>query len=174
MVGQQQALLVKLLNGGEEVGQQLGVIHIGHAVTDFVVDLRQCRQTHAILAVAQIQQDQVGFTLVGAQLRRQCLARIQHRRKAGDDQRHRCSHALLLAVVMPNGTHGHGVLAHRNGDAQLRTQLHTHRLDGVIQFFVFARVAGSAHPVGGQFDVGQLTDTSRGQVGDGLTDRHAA
>src|SRR5690606_31675335 len=141
---------------------------------DAVVYLRQRRATEAVLAAAQVDKDQVGVALVDAQLRGQGAADVLHRRKAGHDQGHGRGDALVLAFIIPAGLHGHGILADRNGDTQLRAQLHADSLDGVVQARVFTGVAGGGHPVGGQADIRQFVDPRGSQVGNGFGNGHAA
>src|SRR5471032_220264 len=174
VVSQQVAVGVQALDHGEEGFQVFGVIHIRRVLAELAVGLREDRGAHAVLATAQVDQDQIGGALVHAQLRGQGLADVGHRCKTGNDQRQRRGHALVGAVFVPTGGHGHRVLAHRNGDAQLRAQLHADSLDGVVQARVFTWVTGSGHPVGRQFDVGQLADAGGGDVGEGFTNGHAA
>jgi hypothetical protein len=80
---------------------------------------------------------------------------------------------LSSPVLTPGGAHGQGILAHRNGDAGLLAEL-GHGLDGLVELDVFAPVAGSGHPVGGELHIAQAADVGGGHVGDGLADRHAA
>ena len=174
VVGQQVTVGVQALDHGEEGLEVFGIVDVRCLGSDLAVGLGQDRGAHAVLATAQVDQDQVGFTLVHAQLRGQGLADVGDRGEAGDDQRHWRGDALLDALVAPLGLHRHRVFADRNGDAQLRAQLHADSLDGVVQAGVFTRVAGGGHPVGRQFDVGQLVDACSGQVGQCLANGHAA
>ena len=174
VVGQQVTVGIEALDHCEESFQVFGVIDVRRVPAEFAVDLREDRRTHAVLAATEVDQDQVGGALVHAQFRGQGLTDVSHWRETGDDQRHWRGDGLVFAVVVPARGHGHRVLAHRNGDAQLRAQLHADRFHGVIQTRVFARVAGRRHPVRRQFDVGELVDARRGNVGDGFADGHAA
>ncbi len=173
VVGKQQLVLVQALDHGKEGLEVFGIVQIRHLLADLVVDLRQRRAAQTVLATAQINQDQIGCAMIQTQLRGQGGAHVLYRGKTGNDQRQRRGNRLLLAGFIPAGLHGHGVLADRNGDAQLGAQLHADCLDGVVQARVFTRVTGSRHPVGRQFDVGQLGDTRGSQVGHGLGNRHA-
>src|SRR5450830_827633 len=174
VVGQQVAVGVEALDHGEEGFQVFGVVDVRRVFAELAMGLREDRGAHAVLATAQVDQDQIGGALVHAQLRGQGLADVGDRRETGDDQRQRRGDALVHAVIVPTGGHGHGVLAHRNGDPQFRAQLHADSLDGVVQARVFAGVTGSGHPVGRQLDVGQFADAGCGDVGEGFTNGHAA
>ncbi len=174
VVGQQQAILVEALDHREEGLEVFGLVDVGSLLAELAMGLGEDGAAQAILATTQVDEDQVGLALVQAQLGGQGAADVLHRGEAGDHQRKRRGDALVFAAVLPAGLHGHGVLADRDGDAQLRAQLHAYRLDGFIKARIFTRVAGGGHPVGGELDVAELLDARSGQVGDGLADGHAA
>ena len=48
------------------------------------------------------------------------------------------------------------------------------RFDGAVELFVFAFVAARRHPVSGEFDVADVADIDRSDVGDGFADAHSA
>ena len=173
VVGEDMTIGIQALDHREEGLEVFGVIHIRRLLAELGVDLGEDRGAETVLSAAKVDQDQVGFALVHAQLRSQGLANIADRSKAGHHQRQRRGDALVNALLLPAGLHRHGVLAHRNGDAQLRAQLHANCFYRIIQACIFARVAGGGHPVGGQLDIAQLVDFRRGQVGDGLANGHA-
>ena len=117
--------------------------------SDLAVDLKSTEPlAFTVAGRAQVDQDQIGQAFVHAQYRGQGLANVEHRGKTGHNQRQRRGHGFVRALFAPAGLHRHRVLAHRNGDAQLRAQLHADSLDGVVQAGVFTRVACSGHPVG--------------------------
>ena len=173
VVSQDVTVSIQALDHREEGLEVFSVVHIRRLGAELAVHLTQNRSAHAVLTTTQIDQDQVGFALIHAQLRGQGLANIANWGKAGHHQRQRRSYAFVCARVRPLGFHRHRVFAHRNGDAQLGAQLHTDRFHGVVQACVFTGVAGSGHPVGRQFDVGDFLDVRGGQVGQCLANRHA-
>ena len=126
------------------------------------------------MSFTQVDQDQVRITQVAAQLGCQGAPHIGDRGKGRDDQRQGCGHLPLLASLLPDRLHGHGVLAHGNGDAQFGTELHAHRLHGVVESRILACMAGGGHPVGGEFDIADLLNATGGDIGDRLADGHAA
>ncbi len=174
VVGQQQAVLVEVLNGGEEGLQRIGILQVRGRIAHLAVDLREAGGAQAVLALAEVDQDQVGVPGIAAQLRGEHVAHVAHRREGTDDQRERGGHLVFLALFLPDGLHRQRVLADRDGDAELRAEFLTHRPDGVEQDGVLAGVARGGHPVGGQADVAEPADGRGGDVGDGLADRHAA
>ncbi len=173
VIGQQQALGSQLLDSCEEAYQQLRVVEVGPLLADLLEDLHQGTGSEAIAALTQIDQDQIGIAPVAVQLRGERSTRIAHRGKGRDNQRQRCGHLPRLSVLLPDGLHGHRILAHRDGDAQLRTEFQSHRPHRIVQACVLAGMAGRGHPVGRQLDVAQPSDGRRGDIGDRLTDRHA-
>src|SRR5690606_17989905 len=70
--------------------------------------------------------------------------------------------------------HGHRVFAHRNGNTQGRTKLHTNRSHGFIEVLIFTWVPGGGHPVCRKTDIRELRDGGGGQVGNGFPYGHAA
>ena len=174
MVGQQQAVAVQFLDHGKEGLHRPRIIQIRGMMPHLFVDLRQRRPGQPVPALAQIDQNQVGITLLGAQLGCQGAAHIQYRCKTGDNQRQGRGHRALLTVLVPDGLHRHGILAHGDGDPQCRTQLLADRPDGVIQQRIFSGVPGRGHPVGGQADLAEALDTAGRQVGDDLPNGHTA
>ena len=174
VVGQQQALGIGFLHQGEQALQALGIVQVRRHAAAAVEGLGQRRGAEAIAAAAQIDQPQVRLAPVQAQLRGQRLAHVGDPGEAGHHQRDRRHGALLAGLrVLPNGLHGHRILAHRHRDAQLGTQLLGHGMHGIEQRRVLALVVDRGHPVGGQADMAQLADRRGGQVGDGLAHRDA-
>ncbi len=174
VVSQQVTVGIEALDHREERFQVFGIIDVWSLLAELAMHLGENRGAHAVLATAEVDQDQVGGALVHAQLRGQGLTDVSHWRETGHDQGHRRGDSLVFAVVIPARGHGHRVLAHRNGNAQLRAQFHADRFHGVVQTRVFTRVTGRRHPVRRQFDVGELVDARGGNVGDGFADGHAA
>ena len=173
VVGEQALFRQQPLGYFKEGDQVVGVVQIRRHITDLAEHLGQRRAGQAVLAPAQVDQQQFAVQ-TGFELRRGGQADVGDVGEAGDDQRQRRHHALVDAFFLPQCAHGQGVLAHRDGDAQLRAQFHAHRLDGFEQGLVLARVAGGGHPVGGQADLAQRADVGAGQVGEGFRHRHAA
>ena len=111
---------------------------------------------------------------MAVELGRERAAHVGQADKGAGDQADRRDHLARAAVgVLPLGAHRQAVLAHRNGDAQLRAQRHADRLHGGVEVGVLARLAAGGHPVGRQLDARQLDGRGQ-QVGDGLGHRHAA
>ena len=149
------------------------IIQISRMMTELFINLRQTGPAQTIMALAQINQDQIGITAIAAQLRGQGFTHIRHRREGGNNQRQRRGHAFLFAVFLPDRFHGHGILAHRNGNAQRRAQFQPHRLDRIIQPGVFAGMTGRGHPVGGEHDTTDVFNFRRSKIGQRLTHRHS-
>ncbi len=172
VIGDQLAIGHQRLDGVEEALELDRVVQIRGALPKLAIDLGQGGGAEALLAVAKVDEDKVGFTKIAAQLRGDSVAHVLDPGKGGDEQGERRGDALLLAILLPAGLHGHGVLAHRNGDAKGRAELLAHRLDRLVETGIFPRVTGSGHPVGGELDPLEGTDVSRCQVGQGLGHRH--
>ena len=81
--------------------------------------------------------------------------------------------AFLTPVLLPRRAHRHRVLADGDADAEPRAEVEGHRLHGVEEGGVLAGGAGGRHPVGRELDARERRDRRRGQVGEGLADRHA-
>ena len=168
VVGQQLTLRHQRLNRVVEAFQLGHVTHVGWLVAELAVNLRQRGSTQRVVTFTQVNQQQ--GVVFGRKLRRNGVTHVFHAGKRGDDQRQRRGHLALLAAFLPAGFHRHGVFAHRNGQAEGRTQLLAHRLHGFIQARVFARVAGSGHPVGGKLNTFDIANLRRGDVGQRFTD----
>ena len=171
VVGQQQALLAQIIHSLNQMNEVLGIVQIGHIATGLVQHLGQDARAHAVLAFAQVHQNQAGVLLC-IELRRQAAAHIVNGREGGDDQTHRRGDLLVLTLVLPAGFHRQAVFAHWNGDAQRWTQSHAHGLHRVKQSRVFAGLAASSHPIGRQLQLAQL-DGCRQDIGDRFSHRHA-
>ena len=85
MVGQQQFLVVEVLDGVEEAAQQLGAVQVRPLFADLPIHLRQGARAQAVAPLAQVDQDQIGVAPVPAQLWRQGAAHVAHRREGGHD-----------------------------------------------------------------------------------------
>ena len=83
------------------------VIQIGGVMSKLLIYLCEAGGAQAVLPLSQINQNQVGITRIGMQLRRQGLADIPNRCKCRHDQGQGCGNLALLAVLVPNGFHGH-------------------------------------------------------------------
>ncbi len=173
VVGNQLAIRHQRLDGVEEALELDRVVQIRSALPKLAIDLGQGRGAEALLAVAKVDEDKVGLTEIGAQLRGHGIAHVLDPGKGGDEQGERRGHAALFPVLLPAGLHGHGVLAHRDGDAKGRAELFAHRFHGFVETRIFPRVAGGGHPVGGELDPLERADIGRCQVGQGLGHRHA-
>ena len=86
VVGQNLAVRAQGVDGVDQIDQVLGIVQIRHAVTKLINRLRQNATRHAVLAFAEVDQDQrrVGFGRV--QLRGERAAHVGQSRKSGDDQ----------------------------------------------------------------------------------------
>mmetsp|Transcript_1244 Transcript_1244/g.3529 ORF Transcript_1244/g.3529 Transcript_1244/m.3529 type:complete len:575 (+) Transcript_1244:2156-3880(+) len=167
VVGQQLACGAQFVDRVDQRHQLLRLVQVGYVVAELVQRLRQDGATQSVLALAEVDQDGAG--VLALPLGRQRAAHVGNARERRHDQRHRRGHLL----VVPLGAHRQRILAHRNGHAKRRAQLHADGLDGVEQRSVFARLAAGRHPVGAELHAGQL-DRRGQQVGDGLGHRHAA
>ena len=173
VVGHQLAFRQQRLGHLEEGLQVGGIVQIRRHIADFSKYLRQRRPGQPVTAAAKIHQQQFAG-LGGTQLRGHGQVDITDLSEGGDDQRQRRGDTLVDATLIPHCAHGERVLTHRDGDTQLRTQLHAHRLDRIKQRLILARVTGGGHPVGGQADLPEAADVGAGQIGNGFRHRHAA
>ena len=105
MIRQQQAFAVQLLNGGEKGFQGRGIIEVGRLVAELTIDLRQRRAAQTVATHAEVNQQQLGFALVQAQLRGQGPAHVADRGKSAHDERQGRGDPLLLAGVLPHRAH---------------------------------------------------------------------
>ena len=122
VVSQQLTVAVQTLDHFEKRFQIFRVVHIGALIAHLAIDLRQRRAAKAILAITQVDQDQIRLILLQVDLRRQRRQRVGHRCKACHHQRQRRGNALLFGILalLPRSAHGHRVLAHRYSDAKRR------------------------------------------------------
>ena len=67
--------------------------------------MRQDGAAHAVLALAQVDQDQRGVGFLGIELRRERAAHIRQRREGGNDQRHRRGDFFGVTRLAPDGAH---------------------------------------------------------------------
>ena len=72
VVSQQHAVGILTLDHGEEGLEVFGVGYVRCLASELSVGLGKNRGTHAVLATAQLDQNQVGFALVQPQLRVRC------------------------------------------------------------------------------------------------------
>ena len=167
MVGQQQPFGLCLAHGLPELHEQLRVVQVGNRVAVPAGDLGQGRAAQALLAGAQVHQDEAGLHL-GADLGRECPAHVADRGMGGDDQRYRRADFHALSVVtLPAGAHGKRILAHRDADAQLDAQA-AGCFHGGVEGSVLPGAAGIGHPVGRQLGLAQVVRHGRQQVGQGF------
>ena len=165
--------MIECLDGGKEGLEQSRVINVRGVGTDVLVDLRQCRATQAVTALAEVDQQQGGIAAIGTQLRGQGTAHITHRCKRRHDQRQRSRYRTVCTILLPDSLHRHGILTNRNGDTQRGTQLGTNRAHGVIQNGILTGVTGGRHPVGRQGDPPDVIYSTRGDIGQCLAHGHA-
>ena len=172
VISEYQVCGIELLDCAEERAQQACIVGIGCRIAGLTVHLGQRRTAHPALVQPQIDQNQIGFAAIGAQLWRQSFARIGHVRKCRHDQRQGRRDLFFFRAVAPRSLHRHRVLADRNADAELRAKLEAHGAHRVVERRVFAGVTGGRHPVCRKLDVADAGDRRRGDIGDRLTDRH--
>ena len=98
-------------------------------------------------------------------------ADVGDRRERRHDEGEGSAHHALAAPFAPRGPHGQAVLADRDRDPQLRAEVEGGGPDRVVEGGIV--LAGIRHPVRRQHDGAQRPDTGRGEVGEGLSDRHA-
>ena len=79
VIGEYPACGIELLDCAEKRAQQRRIVDVRRDIADLAVYLRQRRAAQPVLARAEIDQDQLGIAAIGAQLRRQRLARIAPR-----------------------------------------------------------------------------------------------
>ena len=173
MVGEQQAIRIKSLNFLEKLTKLDRIIEIGSDIAKLVEDLREHRSAEPVFSPSEVDEDQVGGAGVGGKHRRQDPPHIIHRCKRRDDERHRRHHFALLSGITPGGSHGKRILAHRNGNAELRTKFQSHRLHGFVKGRILAGIARSGHPVRRKLDLSEITNGGRGDIGERLAHRHA-
>ena len=173
MIGEHPALFVELLHCLEAGLELRRRIHVGCYIAGLTINLGKRGAAEPVAARAQVDQHQNGVQ-IRCQLRSQRLAHIQAGREGRHDQRQRRNHFLLPATLLPARAHGHRILADGDADAQRRTQLHGHRPDRVEQDCVLTGIAGRRHPVRRKFYASYIFDPRRGDIREGLADRHAA
>ncbi len=86
VIGEQHATLIEFLNRGKKALQQIGIVEVGRIAADAVVGLRETRSAQAVLALPEVQQQQVRRFLRPLQLRRQVVPDVGHRCKGRHDQ----------------------------------------------------------------------------------------
>ncbi|MNN51928.1 hypothetical protein D3C81_1665910 [compost metagenome] len=64
VVGEQAAVGVQALDGVEEALEVFGLVDVRHAAADLAVDLGQDRAAEAVLATAEVDQQQLAGALV--------------------------------------------------------------------------------------------------------------
>ena len=141
------------------------MIEVGAVIAGLSVNLSQHRSANAVLTETQINIQQGGINITALQLRCQCFTHIEHRRKGGNNQRQWRGDGSTFTILLPGRAHGHRIFAHRNSDAQGRAQFHADGFHRTIKLFVFTFMACGTHPVGGQFNIGQLANATRGNIG---------
>ena len=80
---------------------------------------------------------------------------------------------MATLSVRPHGAHAHGVLAHRNGNAEIRAEFHTDGLYGFVQVDTIAFVVRRSHPVCRQVHAAHIGHACSSHVGERFCHRHA-
>ena len=178
MICKDLILVAQRVNGFDEIHQILRIVQIGHATvthcTALPQHLTQDAAAHAVFAPAQVNQQEMGFCLFAVELRREGAAYVIDRGKSAHDQTHGRGYLLGLArSILPLRAHRQRILAYRDGNTQLRAQLHAHGLHGAVQRGVFAGFAAGSHPVGAELDARKFNGCGQ-KVGDGFGHGHAA
>ena len=86
VVGDEFAIAHQRLDGVEEALELDRVVQIRRLVTQLAIDLGQGRGAEALLAVAKVDEDKVGLTEIGTQLRGDGIAHVLDPGKGGDEQ----------------------------------------------------------------------------------------
>ena len=105
VVGQNLPLRAQGVDGIDQIDQVFRVVQVGHFAVFKIQALRQDGAAHAVLPLAQVNQDQRGVGLVSVQLRRERAPHVGQRGKGADDQRDRRSYFFTVACVAPDGAH---------------------------------------------------------------------
>ena len=174
VVREDQPLAPQFDDRADERTQAAGVVAVRRVVADAAIDLRQAGRAEAIAAGTQVDEQQARGAAVEPQLRRERAAHVLDRRERRDDQRHRRNDLARAIGRIPRGLHRQRVLADRNRDAERGAEFFAHRVHGVVEVRVLARLAAGGHPVRGQPDVFDAANVGGDDVGDGLGDGHAA
>ena len=155
MVCENNVRLVELLHGVVEVLDVLRVTNVRSLVANLAEDLSKSGATHGLLAICKVDVHEHSLAnLLGAtEGRSPGAGEVVDSAESSDDKGNRRSNLL----VVPLGLHGHGVLADRDADAELRAQLHTDSFDSLVQVCTLAGVAAGGHPVGGETDTAEST-----------------
>ena len=86
VVGQNLAVRAQGVDDVDQIDQVLGIVQIRHTVAKLVYRQRQNAARHAVLAFAEVDQNQRRIRFGRVQLRRQRAAHIGQSCKSGDDQ----------------------------------------------------------------------------------------
>ena len=89
VVGQDLSLGAQRVDGIDEVDQIFRIVQVRHRAVLKIQALRQDGAAHAVLALAQVDEDQRGVRLHRVQLGRERAAHVGERREGADDQGHR-------------------------------------------------------------------------------------
>src|SRR5690606_13406543 len=160
VVGEALLFAAELLDGVPEAFQVIGVVHVGGGRAHLRDDLSQDGAAEAVLAVAEVDEQQGGVAGVGDAPRGQAEAGVGDGREGGDDERGGRGDACLFTGggVFPDGAHAHGILADRDGDAELGAEVHADGGDGGVEVGAVAGLGGGGHPVGGEVDLAEVAD----------------
>jgi len=63
VVGEEKALFVGSLDGGEEVAEEFGIIEIGRGIPDLIHDLGEGAAAQSVFALAKVEENQRGADL---------------------------------------------------------------------------------------------------------------
>ena len=125
-------------------------------------------------SAAQVAEEEHGIW-VGVELGGHRPAHVTDRTARRDHQAQRSDDLLIESpAVLPSGAHRQAVLANWNRNPELRTEFHADRSYGVVEGGILGVFTTGAHPVGGQLHLADRTDIGRGDIGDGLGNRHAS
>jgi hypothetical protein len=172
VVREDDACRVQLLHGREEARELGRIVEVGRPIAERAVDLGERGAAEAVLAAAEVDEDEGRFALA-PQLGRERAAHVGHGREGAHHERERRGHASPLAALLPHRAHRHRVFPDGNRDPQRRAELQPHGAHRLVKPRLLGRVARGRHPVRRQLDVGELGDGRAREVGDGLGHRHA-
>ena len=97
VVREQQLVLARLVDEGDEILEPLRVVKVGGSATEGVEALREDRAAQALLAGTQADQPQLGID-AALQVGRELRAHVGHAGEGGDDQRYRRDRLLRAAI----------------------------------------------------------------------------
>ena len=105
-------------------------MHVGALFTDGPIDLGERRTAQAVLSSPEVDQQQLRFSLIQLQQRRQGASHVHHRSKSTDNQRQGRGNGIRTLASTPNCFHRQGIFADRNRNPEPPAQ-RAHRLDRI-------------------------------------------